>query len=131
MRTVTAINERKPAAVVIGGVTLFCESFRASAVRSITEESTADGETVFTNNASRSTRLTFSGRVSIDGSPEDAVLSFNALVNSASSFNVEHMGLVFADCRMLSYSFDDRGGDWADVTVVLLTAEPVVRSIAP
>ena len=131
MRTVTAINERKPAAVVIGGVTLFCESFRASAVRSITEESTADGETVLTNNASRSTRMTFSGRVSIDGSPENAVLSFNALVNSASSFNVEHMGLVFADCRMLSYSFDDRGGDWADVTVVLLTAEPVVRSIAP
>ncbi|MBP5378664.1 MAG: hypothetical protein J6Y64_03895 [Ruminococcus sp.] len=130
MRTVTAINERKPAAVVIGGVTLFCESFRASAVRSITEESTADGETVFTNNASRSTRLTFSGRVSIDGSPEDAVLSFNALVNSASSFNVEHMGLVFADCRMLSYSFDDRRGDWADITVVLLTAEPVSRSIA-
>lgn len=131
MRTVTAINERKPAAVVIGGVTLFCESFRASAVRIITEESTADGKTVLTNNASRSTRLTFSGRVSIDGSPEDAVLSFNALVNSASSFNVEHMGLVFADCRMLSYSFDDRGRDWADVTVVLLTAEPVVRSIAP
>ncbi|MBP5580182.1 MAG: hypothetical protein J6X85_00060 [Ruminococcus sp.] len=130
MRTVTAINERKPAAVVIGGVTLFCESFRASAVRSITEESTADGETVLTNNASRSTRMTFSGRVSIDGSPEDAVLSFNALVNSASPFNVEHMGLIFADCRMLSYSFDDRRGDWADITVVLLTAEPVSRSIA-
>lgn len=131
MRTVTAISERKPAAVVIGGVTLYCESFRASAVRSIAEESTADGGTVLTNNAFRSTRLTFSGRVSIDGAPENAVLSFNALVSSASPFNVEHMGLVFADCRMLSYSFDDRGGDWADVTVVLLTAEPVARSVAP
>lgn len=131
MSTVTSINQRKPAEVVIGGVTLFCESFKASAVRSIAEESTADGGTVLTNNAARSTRLTFTGRVSIEGSPENAVLSFNALVNSANTFNVEHMGLVFADCRMLSYSFDDKGGDWADVTVVLLTGEPVTRRITP
>ena len=131
MRTVTAINQRKPAAVVIGGVTLFCESFKASAVRSITEESTADGKTVLTNNASRSTRLTFTGRVSIDGAPENAVLSFNALVNSANTFNVEHMGLVFANCRMLSYAFDDKGGDWADAAVVLITVEPVTRRTEP
>ncbi|MCR4638268.1 hypothetical protein [Ruminococcus sp.] len=131
MRTVTAINQRKSAAVVIGGVTLFCESFKASAVRSITEESTADGKTVLTNNASRSTRLTFTGRVSIDGAPENAVLSFNALVNSANTFNVEHMGLVFANCRMLSYAFDDKGGDWADTAVVLTTAEPVTRRTEP
>ena len=130
MSTVTAINERKPAAVVIGGVTFFCESFKASAVRSIAEESTSDGGTVVTNNASRSTRLTFTGRVSTEGAFEDAVYSFNELVNSASVFNVEHMGLVFADCRMLSYTFDDKGGDWADVTLVLLTAEPVTRSNA-
>ena len=130
MSTVTAVNERKPAEVVIGGVTFFCESFKASAVRSIAEESTSDGGTVVTNNASRSTRLTFTGRVSTEGASEDAVYSFNALVNSASVFNVEHMGLVFADCRMLSYTFDDKGGDWADVTVVLLTAEPVTRSNA-
>ena len=128
MRIVTSLNERKPAAVVIGGTTLFCDSFKASAVRSITEESTADGDTVITNNASRSTRLTFTGRISAEGAPENAVYSFNALVNSAAPFNVEHMGLVFADCRMLSYSFDDKGGDWADVTVVLITAEPVTRS---
>ena len=127
MSTVTAINERKPAEVVIGGVAFYCESFKASAVRSIAEESTSDGGTVFTNTASRSTRLTFAGRVSTDGAPENAVYSFNGLVNSAAAFNVEHMGLVFADCRMLSYTFDDKGGDWADVTVVLLTAEPVTR----
>ncbi|WP_024861428.1 hypothetical protein [Ruminococcus flavefaciens] len=130
MSTVTAINERKPAAVVIGGVTFFCESFKASAVRSITEESTTDGGTVVTNNASRSTRLTFSGRVSTEGASEDAVYSFNGLVNSSAPFNVEHMGLVFADCRMLSYTFDDKGDDWADATVVLMTAEPVTRRSA-
>lgn len=127
MRTVTTLSERKPEAVIIGGTTLYCESFKASAVRSITEESTADGGTVLTNSASRSTRLVFSGRVSAEDLPQNAVYRFNALVNSASAFNVEYMELRFSDCRMLSYSFDDKGGDWADVTVVLLTAEPVTR----
>lgn len=131
MTEVTAINERKPVPVAIGGSTLFCEGFKASAVRSITEESTSDGGTVFTNNASRSTKLIFSGRVCTEGSPADFIYSFNALVNSSAGFNVEYMGLVFSGCRMLSYSFSDNGGDWADVTVTLITADAVARSANP
>ena len=128
MSTVTELSYREAEPVSINGTTVYCERFRALSARSINEESTVDGNTVITENASRSTRLIFYGRVCTEDSPEDFIYNFDQLVHSASAFAVSFMGLSFTDCRMLSYSFDSRGADWADVTVTLITSENISRS---
>lgn len=130
MSTVTELSYREAVPVNIGGVTVYCERFRAAAERRINEESTADGGSVLTNSASRSTELTFTGRICTDDSPEDFIYSFNSLVRSSSSFNVTYMELIFAACCMVSYSFEDKGGEWADVSVTLLTNDSITRSNA-
>ena len=130
MSEVTELSYREAVPVVIGGSTLYCERFRAFSVRRINEESDAAGGTVITNNATGSTKLIFTGRICTEGSPEDFIYSFNELVHSASAIAVEYMGLSFTGCRILSYSFEDRGGEWADVSVTLMTSETITRSSA-
>ena len=128
MRTVTELSYREAEPVSINGKTVYCERFRAFSARSINEESTVDGDLVVTDNAQRSTRLVFCGRVCTDDSPESFIVNFNQLVHSDSAFAVTFMGLNFSSCRMLSYSFDSRGGDCADVTVTLITSGRIAGS---
>lgn len=123
----TELTKHEAVPVNIASAVIYCDSFKAVSARSINEESTADGGSVFTNNASRSTKLTFSGRIFADYSA-DFICGFNALVKNSAAFNVEYMGLCFNNCRLLSYTFDNRKGDWADVTVTLLTDDNIVRS---
>ena len=131
MSEVTAFSCRKAVPVDIGGITVYCESFKASAARVLNEESTADGGTAVTNSAFRSSRLSFSGRVCTQGQPGDFVLGFNALVHSPADFSVEYMGLIFSGCRMMSYSLEDKGGEWAEISVTLTTSETIERSDDP
>lgn len=128
MSITTELSYREAQPVTISGVTVYCERFRAFSARNINEESTVDGNTVITGNAIRNTRLVFYGRVCTEDSPEAFILNFNQLVHSASAFTVDFMGLSFPTCRMFSYSFDSKDGDWADVTVTLVTSDTIIRS---
>lgn len=130
MSSTAAFSERRAVPVVIGGVTLYCEGFRISAARVLNEESAADGSTAVTNSAYRSSRLTFRGRVCTEDAPEDFILGFNSLVHSAATFTIEYTGLVFSGCRMLGYTIEDKGGEWADISVTVATGETVTRGIA-
>ena len=123
----TELTKHEAVPVNIASAVIYCDGFKASAARSINEESTAGGGSVFTNDASRSTKLTFSGRVFSDFAA-DFVFSFNALVKNSALFNAEYMGLCFNNCRLLSYTFDNKKGDWADVSVTLMTDDNIVRS---
>lgn len=125
----TELTKHEAVPVSISNIVIYCDSFKASAARIINEESTADGGSVFTNNASRSTKLTFSGRVYSENAA-DFVYSFNALAKSSAVFNVEYMGLCFNSCRMLAYTLDNKKSDWADVTVTLTTKDNITRSNA-
>ena len=125
--SITKLTKHEAVPVNIASAVVYCDGFKAVSARSINEESTADGGSVFTSNASRSTKLTFSGRIFADYSA-DFIYSFNALVKSSAAFNMEYMGLCFRSCHLLSYTFDNKKGDWADVTVTLLTDDNIVRS---
>lgn len=127
MNRVTAFSERRAEPVIIGGITLYCEDFRITAARVMNEESAVDGSTAVTNSAYRSSRITFRGRVCTQGAPEDFILSLNGLVHSAAAFTIEYTGLVFSGCRMLAYTIEDKGGEWADISVTVVTAETITR----
>lgn len=128
MSSITTLTEREAVPVNIGGTTVYCESFGITAARVLTEESTADGGTVLTNSAFRSSRLTFSGRVCTQSGGGELILGLNALVHSSAAFGIEYMGLVFTGCHMLSYTLEDKGGNWADISVTVITAETVRRA---
>lgn len=120
--SITALIKREPAAVKIGKLTIYCEGFKASAARAVAEESSADGAAVITNNASRSTRLVFSGRVCTEDEPMSFVLAVNDMIRSGEPFTAEYMGLRFFECRLLSYSYEDKGGEAALASVTLLSS---------
>ena len=58
----TAMTSREAFPVTMGDLTVFCESFKASAVKAINEENTVNGKSLMTSSAVRSLRLVFSGR---------------------------------------------------------------------
>lgn len=128
MSSVTALTKREPVPVKMGALILYCEGFKASGVRAVAEESSVDGAAVITNNAARSTRLTFSGRVCTDGRPMDFVIAANGMIHSAMTFVTEYMGLIFSECRLISYSFEDKGGEAALASVTLLSTGIIEES---
>lgn len=125
--SLTSLTKHEAVPVNIADTAIYCESFKASAVRSISEESTVDGGSVFTNMACRSTKLSFSGRLIADDSG-DFIYSFNALIKGGDCFDVEYMGLSFVNCHMLSYTLDSKGEDWAAVSVTLISNDDIQRS---
>lgn len=125
--SLTSLTKHEAVPVNIADTIIYCEGFKASAVRNISEESTVDGGSVFTNMACRSTRLIFSGRIFADAAG-DFIYSFNALIKGSGCFDVEYMGLSFANCHMLSYTLDNKGEDWAAVSVTLISNDNIRRS---
>lgn len=117
----SVLVKREAVPVKIGGLTLYCEGFKAYGARAVAEESSADGAAVITNNSARGTRLTFSGRVCTEGAPESFVLAANDMIRSGDTFTVEYTGMIFYACRLISYSFEDKGGEAALASVTLIS----------
>lgn len=128
MSIITKLSSREAIPVSIGELTLWCEEFKASAVKSFSEEATVSGDTVITNSCSHSLKLIFSGRICSEESPVSFVQSVNNMLRTQESFNVEYRGLAFSQCRIQSFSAEDRGEDFINASLTLVTAENVSLS---
>ncbi len=122
---VTTITNRESVPVTIGTLTLWCEDFKAAAVRSFTEESLVSGGAVVTNTCPKSMKLTFSGRICSGDAPLDFVKTASDMLRSGESYTVTYRGFAFGNCRVQSFSAEDKGEDFAGVSVVLVTGDSV------
>lgn len=125
MNSVTTITNRESIPVDIGSLTVWCESFKASAVRSFTEEPLVSGGETITNTCPRAMKLTFTGRVCSKGAPLDFVKMASDLIRSDQSYTVAYRGLVFSGCRVQSFNAEDKGEDFIYAVISLITAEAV------
>ena len=123
MSASTVISTRKAVPVAIGSVTLYCESFRAAAAMTVTEASAVSGGGIVTNSAPRCEKLTFTGRIADEEQPLGAVMELNNMLRAPEPFDVEYRGLVFPDCVIQSFTADDNGCDYIEVSVTLITPE--------
>lgn len=125
MSTVTEISHRTPEPVTIGTHTLYCDEFRASAALIYTEQSTVSGDTVITNICRRATRITFSGRCCDPDTPLQFLADMDSVSTASDTYSISYRGALFSDCRVQSFSAEDKGGDFFYVSVTLLTPDPI------
>lgn len=116
------ICSREAVPVAIGQLTLYCESFRASANTVLYEQPTVIGGTVITNSCAKATKLTLAGRIYC-GNGDLAVLTEINNMNGSSGYTVEYRGVSFPDCTVVGYSAEDRGDDMLYVTLTLATED--------
>lgn len=125
MNETTTFTAREAFPVAIGSVTMYCEKFRASAARRFTEESTVIGGDVFTNESPRSMEMTFSGRICVENAPLLTLLNaYNTLRRSVRN-DISYRGLVFRNCQMKSFTVEDSGLDYVELSVTAITADDV------
>ena len=113
------VTHRESVPVQIGAVTLYCESFRAAGSAVIYEQPSVSGKTVVTNRYKRSSELTFRGRVY--GTAADTIAVFDARTGSSSPLSLTYRELSFTGCTLRSYSAEDSGGDFTEITATLVT----------
>ncbi len=122
---VTTITNREPVPVTIGSLTLWCENFKASAVRSFTEEPFVSGGAAVTNTCPKAMKLTFAGRIYSDDAPLDFVKAASGMLRSSESYNIVYRGLVFGRCRVQSFNAEDNGEDFICAVITLITEDAV------
>lgn len=125
MSIAAKLSSRESVSVSIGDITVWCEEFKASAVKSFSEEATVSGNTALTNSCPHSMKLTFSGRICSEDSPLSFVMNANNMLRTQESFDVEYRGLLFSKCRVQSFSAEDKGEDFINASLTLVTAENV------
>lgn len=113
------VTRREAVPVQIGPVTLYCESFRAAGSSVLYEQPTVSGGTVITNRYKRSSELTFTGRVY--GTAAEIIAVFDILTGGHPALSLTYRELSFTGCLLRSYTAEDSGGDFTDVTVTLST----------
>lgn len=124
MNTVTTISDHESQPVEIGGFTLWCEGFKASAVRSFREEPLVNGGEVITNTCPRAMKLTFSGRI-FSGGDLGSIKTISDMLLSGETYDVTYKCLVFSQCRVQSFNAEDNGNDIIQAVVTLITTEQV------
>lgn len=122
---VTTITSRESVPVMIGTLTLWCENFKASAVRSFTEDPLVSGGAIVTNTCPKAMKLTFSGRICSGDAPLDFVKTASDMLRRGESYTVTYRGFVFGDCRVQSFNAEDKGEDFANASVTLITEDNV------
>ncbi|MBP3761448.1 MAG: hypothetical protein J6I55_08270 [Ruminococcus sp.] len=114
------ITSRTAQPVNIGDIDFYCESMKASAVNVFYEQPTVSGDTVISNEYRKASKLIFSGRAYID-SQFRILANLNNMMKSSQSFSVTYMGIIIDGCRLQSFTFDDKGLDYAEISVTLIT----------
>ncbi len=114
------ITSRTAQPVSIGDIDFYCESMKASAVNAFYEQPTVSGDTVISNEYRKASKLIFSGRAYID-SQFKILANLNNMMKSSQSFSVTYMGIIIDGCRLQSFTFDDKGLDYAEISVTLIT----------
>lgn len=124
MTTVTTISDHESEPVEIGGFTLWCEGFKASAVRSFREEPLVTGGEVITNTCPRAMKITFSGRI-FSGGDLGFLKTVSDMLLSGQSYEVTYKGLVFSQCRVQSFNIEDNSDDFIQTVITIITTEQV------
>lgn len=122
----TEFNRREAIPVEIAGITLYCEEFRASAVKSISEEPTVSGRNAVTESYPRGTKLTFSGRIYSETNPLSCIMTINNSLHAKMTYDIIYRGLGFINCMVQGYTAEDCGEDFIKTSVTVVTTNNVI-----
>lgn len=123
MNPTTVISAVKPVAVTLGNFTLYCENFCAERTRLFSEQNTCSGNVVFSNTGKKAMKITLKGRVFSSELPTDFLIEADRLIDSSEELSFDYRGAFFTGCRLLSFSFEDKGEDLCFAAVTLITSE--------
>ena len=124
MSTATAITSREAFPVTVGNCTVYCDSFRITAVRAVNEETTVNGSSVVTSSGLRAARLTFSGRMYDPLQPLSFLTDINTPMSGGQAYIVEYRGMRFTGCIMQKYELNDNCDDWTEISFTMMTYSP-------
>lgn len=123
MSDTTYVSAKKPMAVTLGSFTLYCEHFFAERTRTFSEQNTSGGNIIFSNTGRKAMRITLKGRVYSEGLPASFLISVESLISGSDTVSFQYNGAVFNECRLLSFSYEDKGEDFIYASVTLITPE--------
>lgn len=125
----TIISSKAPYPVRIGTLLLYCEKFHAESSRAYSEKTTVSGNTFFSNTNKKALRITLEGRIYDKDVPMRSVLYANAMMKSDITFSFAYRDISFSGCLIQSFSVTDSGEDYIDVSITLITVQPVTSEV--
>ncbi len=121
MSTVTELTSREALPVTVGNCTVYCDSFKASAVRAVNEETTVSGGSVTTSSALRAARLIFSGRIYNSEEPLQFLADISSPMAGGQAYTIIYRGIRYTGCILQKFELTDSCNDWTEVSLTLIT----------
>lgn len=120
----TELTCREALPVTVGVCTVYCDSFKATAVKAVSEETTVDGNSIITSSGLRAAKLTFSGRMYDTVQPLRFLAEISSPMSGSQTYTVTYRGMRFSDCIVQRYELTDTCKDWTEVSFTLMTYTP-------
>lgn len=118
------ISVREAIPVKIGYMELYCENFKATAMSELSEQPTVSGLLQITNKYRRLTKLMFRGRVYNENQPLLFMMMINSM-NYTTGYTIDYRGLQFSNCMIHSLIVEDKGDDFVNVSVTVVTPDDI------
>lgn len=123
MSVSAAVSAKEAYPVRVGALLMYCEHFKASGTRVFSEKATVSGDTFFSNVNKKALRITLEGRIYDEYVPLRMLLYTDALMNADTPCTIEYRGMTFTNCRVQSFSAEDKGEDYIYASITLVTVE--------
>lgn len=110
---------REAMPVVINGLTLYCEKFKAISSVELHEQPTVDGMAQITNKFRRTMKFTFSGRIYNNTDEPFSLLTVFNNMGSCSDFTINYRGMKIEKCLITNFTIEDNNNDFVYVNVIV------------
>ncbi|MDE6520556.1 MAG: hypothetical protein K2K91_08935 [Ruminococcus sp.] len=110
---------REAIPVVINGLTLYCEKFKALSSVELHEQPTVDGVAQITNRFRKTMKFTFTGRIYNNTDEPFSLLTLFNSMGSFSDFTINYRGMKIEKCIITNFTIEDKNEDFVYISVIV------------
>lgn len=119
-----SICKRRAEKVSIGYIQMYCDHFILTGHTQFYEKTSLMGHDKITAKCPRSTKITFIGRMYRESDPLYAARIVSSIGRNMNC-SVTFRGIVFHNCEISDFKFEDKGEDFIYMTLTLITTDTI------
>ena len=127
----SAIKEREPELIIIGGNAFYCDRIKASGIMNVTEQPTVNGSMAVTNYCRRSSKVTLCLRYYSEESTIKPLAVFHDMLGTRATFSFSYQGYRFTGCIIQNFTAEEKEEGWLAAELTFITTDAITEEVQP
>ncbi len=125
MSTATSLTHNDALPLVIGTHTLYCHNVKVTMTKNVIENNSVMGGALLEGVGYRGLRVTFTCKIYNDDEPYSFLVYLCSRARSYTDYDITYNGVVFNNCYILHYDFEDSGENYSTVRITFLSQDNI------